>query len=198
MAQSSSGILIRASGAVLLTVVSATQLIDLSLVNWLADKNRSSINQYVAESIHNTFFVSNPAMQRLSVYKQAADFLQSQNQAKGNGKARMTLATWEPGVLGYYLPGSEIIDLGGLVTDETLQYYPVPLSERSRREVWGSIPAQAIVEMKPEQVIFFDSFADNGLLKNKQFLETYKLSQFWPLELWGGHGLFLFERQKTN
>ncbi len=198
MAQSSNKILVRATGAALLILVAATQLIDLSLVNWAADKNRSAIGEYAAECIHNTFFVSNPAMQRLAVYKQAASFLQAKAPRTASGQTRATLATWEPGVLGYYLPNSEIIDLGGLVTDETLQYYPVPLNERSRREVWGSIPAQAIVEMKPEQVIFFDCFADNGLLKNKQFLETYKLIQFWPLELWGGHGLFLFEKQKAN
>ncbi|CAN5596620.1 hypothetical protein BH11CYA1_BH11CYA1_25310 [soil metagenome] len=207
MAQSPNKILTRAAGVGLLGMVAVVQVVDLNMTNWLADKSsKKSISEYVAAQVHNTFFVVNPAMQRLALYKQAADYLRlkksSKETTKENTRASnaqpLTLATWEPGILGYYLPDSQIIDLGGLVTDETLTYYPVPLNERSRRDVWGSIPAKAVTELQPETVIFFDSFADNGLLRNSQFLKTYKLTQFWPLELWGGQGLFLFEKQKAE
>lgn len=190
MLQSPNKVLIKASGIALLGAVTAIQFVDLNMIN------SKSISDYCAAQMNNTFFVVNPAIQRLALYKQAAEYLSSKD--TNSGAPPSTLATWEPGVLGYYLPNSNILDLGGLVTDETLQYYPVPLNQRSRRDVWGSIPTQAIIEMQPERVIFFDGFADNGLLRNQRFLETYKLSQFWPLELWGGHGLFLFEKQKVD
>ncbi|MFA6212516.1 MAG: hypothetical protein WCT03_15630 [Candidatus Obscuribacterales bacterium] len=198
MLQSPNKVLIRVIGLALLGAVTVVQLFDLNMLNWSADKNSQdskSISDYCAAQIHNTFFVVNPAIQRLALYKQAAEYLSSKGP---NSETPSTLATWEPGVLGYYLPNTNILDLGGLVTNETLQYYPVPLNQRSRRDVWGSIPARAIIEMQPEKVIFFDGFADNGLLKNQRFLETYELSQFWPLELWGGHGLFLFEKQQAH
>jgi len=180
------------AGLAIAAIVLLPQVIDLNLINWLSQKSssRASLQQYLATSLKAPFFVFNPPMQRLALYKHAAEYL---NQSKKT-RAFSTLATWEPGVLGYYLPETEIIDLGGLISDETLKYYPVPVGDRTRRPVWGSIPTEAVLELKPDRVIFFDCFADNGLLKNQKFLQSYKLVHFWPLELWDGQGLFLFEK----
>ncbi len=178
-------------GTLLLLLVTLPQMIDINLFNWLSapSDKRETAEQYLRARASETLFVINPAIERLNVYKVAADYLASTEGGKFN-----TLATWEPGVLGYYLPKKTIIDLGGLVSDEVLKYYPVPVNERSRKDVWGSIPVQAVMDLKPDRVILLDSFGNNGLLKNRGFLEQYKLTKFWPIKLWQGQGFLLFER----
>lgn len=186
------GLLMRAAGLATLAAIILPQIIDLNLINRMTHTGAEKLTatDYLLSSIKSRIFVFNPPMERLALYQRAADYLAQNNKVKPFN----TLATWEPGVLGYYLPDTKILDLGGLVSDEALKYYPVPIGKRSRRSVWGSMPDQAVIDLQPDRVIFFDSFADNGLLKNQKFLESYRFLKFWPLKLWGGQGLFLFEK----
>lgn len=181
-------------GAALLLLVILPQLLDINLINWFSapEGKRESIKHYMRARVSEVLFVANPAIERLSLYKEAAAFIAARSGAQG------TLATWEPGVLGYYLPQTKVLDLGGLVSDEALEYYPVPVNDRTRKDVWGSIPARAVIALKPDRVILFDSFGNNGMLKNRAFLESYRLVKFWPMKLWDGEGLLLFERNDKN
>ena len=127
--------------------------------------------------------------ERLLTYKKAAEFL---NTAKGNLK---TIAIYEPGIFGYhYFRKSKIIDLGGLLSDEPLKYYPLDSSDRSRCYIWGSIPPKSVMELKPDCLVTLDCFTDNGLFKNEEFLRRYKLIRYWLCYTWGSNGMYIFVR----
>ena len=142
----------------------------------------------VIKTIRSYPFGWSEPQQRLLVYKHAANFFNTPEAAKGD------IATWEPGLLAYLLPERKILDLGGLLSDEVLKFYPVPNGERTRKSVWGSIPPEAIIQLKPEWCIFFDCFGDNGLLSNRKFLSSYELQKFMHGNIWGSKGLYIFRR----
>ncbi len=124
---------------------------------------------------------------RLLTYKKASDYLNIYCQDAN------TLASYEPGVLGYYYTGrAKMIDLGGLLSDEPLRFYPVPACDMTRRLVWGSIPPEAVLKLKPDCFVTLDCFCDNGLFKNDAFLSQYRLVRFWPCSTWGSNGLYVF------
>ncbi len=126
--------------------------------------------------------------ERLMLYKRAVDYLQATNVSCHE------IASWEPGMLGFEAPHTHILDLGGLLSEAPLKYYPVPPKDRTGERIWGSIPIKAVLELKPECLIILDAYADNGLLKDPDFLGQYQLLKFWPLQVWGGNGLYLFHR----
>ncbi len=132
-------------------------------------------------------FAWNSGQDRLNMYKRAAMYISGRNQKNER------IATWEPGVIGYVLPKDRILDLGGLISDEALKYYPVPVGERPRIKVWGAIPPDSVVALKPEWIIFFDCFAEGGLMRNEQFLKDYRMEKFWVGPIWGSRGLYLFK-----
>ncbi|MDZ4838346.1 MAG: hypothetical protein SGJ27_31575 [Candidatus Melainabacteria bacterium] len=130
----------------------------------------------------------NEGQDRLSMYKRACEYL------KKCGTGGGQVATWEPGLVGFVLAKERILDLGGLLSDQALKYYPVPNGERTRLPVQGSIPPRSVLELKPEWCLFFDCLADNGLMSDPQFLSDYEMERFWQGSIMGGKGLFLFHR----
>lgn len=105
------------------------------------------------------------------------------------------IATIEPGVLGYYLPKTKMLDLGGLLSKEAVPFFPVPTNERTDHAVWCSIPPKAVLSLKPDVIVFFDCFAQNGLLRNKEFLTQYQLIYFWRANVWGSNGLYAYKKR---
>lgn len=142
----------------------------------------------IIKTIRSYPFGWSEPQQRLLIYKHAAQFFNTPEASKGD------IATWEPGLLAYVLPQRKILDLGGLLSDEVLKYYPVPNGERTRKAVWGSIPPESINQLKPEWCIFYDCFADNGLLSDRNFLSNYELEKFMHGNIWGSRGLYIFHR----
>jgi hypothetical protein len=136
------------------------------------------------------FYWDGPA-QRLLLYRRAAEYL-----AMHPVSEAASVAVPEPGMFGYAYRGN-VLDLGGLVSDEVLPYYPVPLEQRSR-DFNFSISPLAVRETKPEVVLTYDFFAKSSILRDDFFLASYQLEKSWPLELWGGRGLYLYRLKKVN
>lgn len=134
----------------------------------------------------------NEGQDRLNMYKRACIYILKH----GTGGGRV--ATWEPGLVGFVLSKERIVDLGGLVTDQALKFYPVPNGERTRLPVQGSIPPQSVLELKPEWCLFFDCLADNGLMADSQFMSEYEMERFWQGSIMGGKGLYLFRRVENG
>lgn len=130
----------------------------------------------------------NEGQDRLTMYKRACEYLKK----RGTGGGQV--ATWEPGLVGFVLSNERILDLGGLISDQALKYYPVPNGERTRLPVQGSIPPKCVLELKPEWCMFFDCLGDNGLLSDPEFMSNYEMEKFWQGSIMGGKGLYLFHR----
>lgn len=105
------------------------------------------------------------------------------------------IATIEPGVMGYCLPTVKMLDLGGLLSKEAVAFFPVPLNERTEAKVWCSIPPKAVLALKPDFIVFFDCFAQNGVLNNREFLTQYQLVYFWRAKVWGSNGLYAYKKR---
>lgn len=123
--------------------------------------------------------------QRLLLYRRAAEYI------NGTGYRGM-VAVGEPGMFGYTYKG-EVLDLGGLVSSEMVNFLPIPMNER-----WSqfntAIPSRAIQTLKPKYVVFFDAYARKSLLVNDWFLKNYTKRMEWPLKMWSITGLLLYER----
>lgn len=107
-----------------------------------------------------------------------------------------TVASLEPGVLGYYLreQPTYILDLSGVLSAKPRAYFPVPSNERLPSPLWGAIPVDSILEQRPDCVIFFDCFGA-GLLRSREFLSTYKLSWCCQADVWGSSALYVYEKR---
>lgn len=133
-------------------------------------------------------FAWNEDQDRLSLYKKAAEYIAARGTQGG------LVAAWEPGVVGFVLPRERILDLSGIVSAEPLKFYPVPNGQRSRLKVLGSIPPDSVKTLQPEWCLFLDSFADNGLMADEEFLSRYEFEKFWLGPVMGSRGLYVFRR----
>jgi hypothetical protein len=84
------------------------------------------------------------------------------------------IATPEIGVLGLYLPEATILDAAGLVSPQTLAYFPVAEEERLEPGI-GAIPRGLIQDYQPDLVITLDFLAVKSLLPDAWFQEHYTL-----------------------
>ena len=124
--------------------------------------------------------------QRLILYEEAAKYL------SGDSKGNSLVAVTEDGIFGYTYKGP-ILTLDGLASKEALNYYPL------RKDEYFSpfaISPLLITTLKPQYVLFLDAFALNSILRDSLFLGEYKPERFWPLELWGGKGMYIY-RSRT-
>jgi hypothetical protein len=123
--------------------------------------------------------------QRLLLYRRAAEYINS------TGYRGMT-AVSEPGAFGYAYKGN-VLDLGGLVSAEMVNFLPIPPEER-----WSgfntAIPNKAIRVLQPKYVVFFDAYGRRSLLVNDWFQQHYVKRMEWPLKTWAVNGLLLYEK----
>jgi hypothetical protein len=123
---------------------------------------------------------------RLLLYQKAAAYLN----AKG---FTGTVAVSEPGAFGYIYKGT-VLDLGGLVSAEMVNFLPIPPKER-----WSgfntAIPTKAIRTLQPEYVVFFDAFAHDSLLVDDWFKQNYVERENWPFKDWTVTCLLIYQKR---
>ena len=51
-----------------------------------------------------------------------------------------------------------------------------------------------ILDEKPDAVILLEVYGRNGLLKDSRFVTAYRLLETIPTDMYGSHGMLLFER----
>ncbi|HEY9715209.1 MAG TPA: hypothetical protein V6C72_17190, partial [Chroococcales cyanobacterium] len=129
---------------------------------------------------------------RFFAYRDMAEYL---NQLK---PPAARVATYEPGIFGYYYKAGRILDLSALVSDEPRRYYPPPRNESSTEGVWGGFPPQVVLDLLPDWLICLDSHTRNGLLKDDRFFSRYKLARFYPNTAWGAEGLVVYKKQQPR
>jgi hypothetical protein len=101
---------------------------------------------------------------------------------------RDVLAVAEPGIVGYSYKGP-VLDLGGLVSDGVLKFYPAPPSERNP-VVNSSISIALMRSFKPDGIVTVNAYLGPALLKSDFMRDNYDRVAFYPLKLFGGVEIF--------
>ena len=103
------------------------------------------------------------------------------------------LAAGDIGALGYYT-GARILDTVGLISPEANRYYPLPASYYA---INYAIPPRLIVEQRPEFLVLLEAYGRLGLLRDPEFLRTYRLEEVLPTDIYGSDGMLVFMRKDT-
>jgi hypothetical protein len=100
------------------------------------------------------------------------------------------LAAGDVGVLGFYTPG-RILDTVGLNSPVSSRYYPLPPEQYV---INYAIPAQLILDQRPDFVVILEVYGRETLLKNASFLQQYHLLQKIDTDMYGSDGMLIFQR----
>ena len=100
------------------------------------------------------------------------------------------LAAGDVGVLGYYTP-ARILDTVGLNSPVSSRYYPLPAEQYV---INYAIPAQLILDQRPDFVVILEVYGRNTLLKDASFLQQYHLLQKIDTDMYGSDGMLIFQR----
>ena len=119
------------------------------------------------------------------LYRQAADYLSPQL------TSNTLLAAGDVGVLGFYTP-ARILDTVGLNSPVSLNYYP--LDDRYYA-INYAIPADLVLDQKPDFVVILEVYGRLTLLKDPHFLAQYELLQTLPTDIYGSNGMLIFKRK---
>jgi hypothetical protein len=119
-------------------------------------------------------------------YRQAAASLRADPSIRPDA----VLAAGDVGVLGFDtdLP---ILDTVGLISPEAVAYYP---TESEYYVNAYAISPDLILDHKPDLVILLEVYAREGLFKNGEFLESYRLREKIDTTIYGSDGMLIFER----
>lgn len=139
-------------------------------------------------AIRHPLFVWDNARERLRLYKAAAQYLNT------SGDGRPVVAVSEDGIFGYTYNGP-VLTLDGLASKRVLEYYP--LSPEQYYSPFAIAPT-AVQALQPAHVVFLENFGRNSLLKDPEFGKNYRREMYWPLELWGGDGLYLYSHSAAD
>jgi hypothetical protein len=102
-----------------------------------------------------------------------------------------TLAAGDIGVLGYET-NARIIDTVGLITPRSTSYYPLSVE---KYVINYAIPADLIIQAKPDYVIVLEVYVRETLLKNPDFEQQYALISKLDTDIYGSEGMLIFERR---
>ena len=118
------------------------------------------------------------------LYRQAADYLAPRLTPSSR------LAAGDVGVLGFYTP-ARILDTVGLNSPESLNYYPL---DKQYYVINYAIPAELILDQKPDYVVILEVYARLTLLQDAQFSQQYTLLRTLPTDIYGSRGMLIFAR----
>jgi arabinofuranosyltransferase len=99
------------------------------------------------------------------------------------------LAAGDVGVLGFYTP-ARILDTVGLNSPVSTRYYPLPPGQYA---INYAIPAQLILDQRPDFVVILEVYGRNTLLKDPAFLQQYRLLEKIETDMYGSDGMLIFQ-----
>jgi hypothetical protein len=102
-----------------------------------------------------------------------------------------TLAAGDIGALGYY-SGAHILDTIGLISPQSIPYYPIP---ESYYAINYAVPPDLITNLKPDYLVVLEAYGRNALLLDAEFNRKYRLLKEIPTDIYGSEGMLIFELQ---
>lgn len=118
-------------------------------------------------------------------YQEAADFLLPLFVETAGDPV---LAAGDIGALGYYTD-ARILDTLGLISPEAVPYYP------TRPEFYVNAYAVApelVNDLRPDFIVLLEVYGREGLFKDPEFLETYRLIQMLETDIYDSEGMQIY------
>ena len=100
------------------------------------------------------------------------------------------LAAADIGTLGFHAP-VEILDLLGLISPQSSDYYPLPASAYV---INYALPTSLVADLSPDYIVILEVYGRNTLLQDPQFEIDYDLMEELSTDLYGSDGLLIFRR----
>ena len=101
------------------------------------------------------------------------------------------IAAGDIGALGYDT-NARILDTLGLISPQTLRYYPL---DPSLYVIPYAMSPQLILDQQPDWLVAPEVYLRRGVLLNTQFQAQYQLFETIPTDIYGSHGLLVFRRK---
>ena len=102
------------------------------------------------------------------------------------------VAAGDVGVLGWKTR-APILDLVGLNSPVTTQYYPLPAE---KYVINYAVPAQLILDEKPAYVVILESYGRKTLLSEERFTGQYQLVDKIDTDFYESDGLLVYELKR--
>lgn len=118
------------------------------------------------------------------LYKSAAEEVQDQIEPD------QVLAAGDIGALGYYT-GARILDTIGLISPQSLSYYPIP---SSTYVINYAIPKDLILELDPEYFVTLEVYIRKTLLSDVTFNQRYKLQTRFQTDIYSSEDMLIYQR----
>jgi hypothetical protein len=103
------------------------------------------------------------------------------------------IAVGDIGAMGYF-SGARILDTIGLVSPESVPYYPLP---REQLVINYAISADLIADRQPDYVVMLEVYGRRTLLTDPRFIADYALQQKIPTDIYGSDGLLIYQHTLT-
>ncbi|MBI3244774.1 MAG: hypothetical protein HYZ49_21050 [Chloroflexi bacterium] len=105
--------------------------------------------------------------------------------------AQTVIAAGDIGALGYF-SGARILDTIGLVSPESVPYYPLP---KDQLVINYAISANLIADRKPDYVVFLEVYGRKTLLADSRFTANYTLIKKIATDIYGSDGMLVYQRK---
>jgi hypothetical protein len=105
--------------------------------------------------------------------------------------AQTRIAAADIGVIGF-VSGARILDTLGLISPESVPYYPLP---EDAYAMSYAVSTELILAEQPDFIILLEVYARNTLLRSQVFADHYDLYCKWPTDIYGSDGALVFRRR---
>ena len=122
------------------------------------------------------------------LYQKAAEELQ------GRIEPDQVLAAGDIGALGYYT-GARILDTIGLISPQSLSYYPIP---ESAYVINYAIPKELILESNPDYFVTLEVYIRKTLFDDETFNAKYMLDTRFQTDIYTSEGMLIYQRVSTR
>lgn len=101
------------------------------------------------------------------------------------------IAAGDIGVVGW-TSGARILDTLGLVSPQSVPYYPLPADAYV---ISYAVSTDLVLAEQPDYLILLEVYVRNTLLRSPEFSERYELARKWPTGIYGSDGMLVFRRR---
>ncbi len=122
------------------------------------------------------------------LYRRAAEELQ------GRIQPDQVLAAGDIGALGYYT-NARILDTIGLISPQSLSYYPIP---DSAYVINYAIPKELILESNPDYFVTLEVYIRKTLRDDETFNAQYIVDTRFQTDIYTSEGMLIYQRASTR